>query len=207
MGVNFFVGATDMSWDAWSRGLSFDNEMVGKDGVHKTKCDVFRFQLGTNCIEKGSWFMSNSGCIEELSMRCYNRDGQAKNHMKNFVVAVLKVQKREIDSVNAIGSIEVGVTCEEPNVLELDKYAEELPNVFDNISGERLDPELFSAPRKVEIDFMSRLVPQAIKELGDGQGIYFPRKWEDVNKGIAKRSEYRSRLCGKELKRWDPTMP
>ena len=77
--------------------------------------------------------------------------------MKNFVVAVLKGLKREIDSVKAIGSMEVGVTCEEPNVLELDEYAEELQNVFDSISGVRLDPELLSASRKVEIDFMNRL--------------------------------------------------
>ena len=53
--------------------------------------------------------------------------------------------------------MEVGVTCEEPNVLELDEYVEELQNVFDSISGVRLDPELLSASRKVEIDFMNRL--------------------------------------------------
>ena len=117
-------------WDAWSCGLSFVNEMAEKDGVHKTKGDLCRFQLATNSVEKGSWFMSNSECIiEELSKRCYNKSGQAKNHMKNFVVAVLKGLKREIDSVKAIGSMEVGVTCEEPNVLELDEYAEELQNV------------------------------------------------------------------------------
>ena len=72
-------------WDAWSRGLSFVNEMAEKDGVHKTKGDLCRFQLATNSVEKGSWFTSNSECIiEELSKRCYNKGGQAKNHMKNF---------------------------------------------------------------------------------------------------------------------------
>ena len=75
--------------------------------------------------------------------------------MKNFVIAVLTSLKREIDSAKTIGSMEVGVTCEEPNVLELDGCAEELQNVFDNVSGVR--PELLSASRKVEIDFMSRL--------------------------------------------------
>ena len=35
--------------------------------------------------------MSNSECfIEELGKRCCNKGGQAKNHMKNFVVAVFK---------------------------------------------------------------------------------------------------------------------
>ena len=65
--------------------------------------------------------------------------------------------------MKAIGSMEVGVTCEEPNVLELDEYAEELQNVFDRISVVRLDPELLRATRKVEIDFMT-------KESGEGQG-------------------------------------
>ena len=159
-------------WDAWSRGFSFVNEMVEKDGVHKTKGDLCQFQLATNSIEKGSWFMSNSECIiEELSKSCYNKGGQAKNHMKNFVVAVLKGLMRENDSVKAIGSMEVGVTCEEPNVLELDEYAEELQNVFDSISGVRLG---FRAVDCVE-EGRDRLhesvggVSQATKELGEGQ--------------------------------------
>ena len=79
-------------WDAWSRGLSFVSETAEKDGVHKTKGDSCRFQLATNSVEKGSWFMSNSECIiiEELSKRCYKKSGQAKNHIKNFAFAVLK---------------------------------------------------------------------------------------------------------------------
>ena len=182
-----------------SRGFSFVNEMAEKDVVHKTKGDLCRFQLATNSVEKGSWFMSNSECIiEELSKRCYNKSGQAKNHTKNFVVAVLK------------GSMEVGVTCEEPNVFELDEFAEELQNVFDSISGVRLDPELLSASRKVEIDFMNRLevYRKRPRNWAKDQGIHvIPMKWVDVNNGDDKRPEYRSRLWGKELKRWDPTMP
>ena len=54
--------------DAWSRGVSFVNEMAEKDGVHKTKVELCRFQLAPNSIEKGSWFISNSECIiEELA--------------------------------------------------------------------------------------------------------------------------------------------
>ena len=93
--------------------------------------------------------------------------------MKKFVVAVLKGLKREIDSVKAIGSIEVGVTCEEPNVLELDESAEELQNVFDSISGVSA-----SRSRAVECveegrDRLHELVggvPQATKDLGEEQG-------------------------------------
>ena len=43
------------------------------------------------------------------------------------MLAVLEGLKREIDSVKAIRSTEVGVTCD---VLELDEHAEELQNVF-----------------------------------------------------------------------------
>ena len=59
--------------------------------------------------------------------------------------------------MKAIGSVEVGVTCEESNVLELDEHAEELQNVFDSISGAHFDPELLSASTKVGIDLMNRL--------------------------------------------------
>ena len=78
-------------WDAWSRGLSFVKEMAEKDGVYKTNCDLCRFQLTTNSVEKGSWFMSNSGCIiEELGQRWYSRDAPSENFTKKFVLAVLK---------------------------------------------------------------------------------------------------------------------
>ena len=61
-------------WDAWSQSLSSVNEMAEKDGVHKTKGDLCRFQLATNSIEKGFWFMLNSECIiEELTKRCLNQ--------------------------------------------------------------------------------------------------------------------------------------
>ena len=64
--------------DGWSR---FVKEMAEMDGVYKTKGDLHRFQLASDSIEERSWSMSNSEyIIEELSMRCYNRDGQAKSH-------------------------------------------------------------------------------------------------------------------------------
>ena len=65
--------------------------------------------------------------------------------------------------------------------------------MFDSISGVRLDPELLSASRKVEIDFTNPLeVPQATKELGEGQGQgihVIPTKWVDVNEGDDQRPE------------------
>ena len=82
--------------------------------------------------------------------------------------------------------------------------------MFDSISGVRLDPDLLSASRKVEIDFMNRLdvYRKRPRSWAKDTGIHvIPTKWVDVNKVDDKRPEYRSRLCGQELKRWDPTMP
>ena len=74
--------------------------------------------------------------------------------------------------MKAAGLMEVGVTCEEYNVLELDECAEELQNVFDNISWVRLDPELLQVSRQVEINFMRRLnvYRKASEAQGDGHG-------------------------------------
>ena len=82
--------------------------------------------------------------------------------------------------------------------------------MFDSISGVRLDPELLSASRKVDIDFMNRLevYRKRPRNWAKDKGIHvIPTKWVDVNKDDEKRPAYRSRLCGKELKHWDPTIP
>ena len=162
--------------------------------------------------------MSNSGfIIEELSRRCYNRDGQAQNYTKKFVLAVLKGLKREIDSVRVVGSMELAVTGEEPNVLELDDYAEELQNVFDCLSEVRLDPELLSASKKFEIDFMSRVdvYRKRPRNCEADKGIHvIQTKWVHVNKGEAsdqctdrdcagKNSFGGTRSCQERLHRWD----
>ena len=70
--------------------------------------------------------------------------------MKNFALAVLKGLNRDLESVKALDSVEVGITCEAPNVLERDEFAQDLQNVLDNISGVRHDRGLLSASRNVE---------------------------------------------------------
>ena len=52
--------------------------------------------------------------------------------------------------------MELGLTREESTMLELDVHAEELQNVFDDISGMRLDPELLQVSRQVVVDCVSR---------------------------------------------------
>ena len=128
---------------------------------------------------------------------CCNQDScRTREHHTRFVLAVLKGLKNEIDSSKAIGSMEVGVTCEEPNVLELVEYTEELLDVFDSIRGIRLDPKLLKVSRHVELDFMSRLgvYRKRPRTWATDRGIpVVPTKWVDVNKGDAKQPEYRSR--------------
>ena len=92
------------------------------------------------------------------------------------------------------GSMEVGVTCEEPSVLELDECTEELLKVS----------------RHVELDSMNR--PDGYSKrprpwATDRRFFAFPTTFVDVIKGDAKQPEHRSRLCGKELKRCVPTLP
>ena len=108
-------------WDAWSRVIvSFVKEMAEMDGVHQTKGELCRLSVGNKQLSRRDlWFMSNSECvIEELSMRGYNRDGQVKNHMNNCVVGCVEgpEERQRLNSVKAIGPMEVGVTCQEPNV-------------------------------------------------------------------------------------------
>ena len=99
---------------------------------------------------------------------------------------------------------------EESDVLQPDEYAGKLQDVIDDISGVRLDPELLQVSRQVEIDFMSRMNVhrRRPRQWATEKGIpVIPTKWVDVNTGDARQAENRSRLCEKELKRWDPTMP
>ena len=75
-------------------------------------------------------------------------------------------------------------------MLEFGGYAEELQNVFDSISGVRLDQELSSASRKPGIDFMSRLDVhrKRPRNWATDKGIHvIPAKWVDVNNGDAKQ--------------------
>ena len=84
--------------------------------------DLCRFQLATNNIEKGSLVHVDLRVhLEELSKRCYNKRWPGQ------------VSHEELCGC----CVEVGVICEEPNVSEIDEYAEELQNVFGRISGVR----------------------------------------------------------------------
>ena len=179
------------------------------DHVYEAKASMCRFQLTDKFIEdhvEQSGFISNAECIiEQLCEWC----GQDSCRTRS-VLSVLKGLENERNSEKAIGFMKIGITVEETNALQLDEYMEELFDVFDFVSGTRLDPELLKVSRQVEIDFMSRLgvCRKRPRTWATDRGIpVIPTKWATVNKGDARQPESRSRLCGKELERWDPTMP
>ena len=105
-------------WDRWSRGLSSVKKMEESDGMHKTKSELCRSQ-STICFPRtGSCFKSNSEYVTgKLGMCCCNTEKRTKIHGKNVMMMVLRSLKRENDSVNAVGSKEVGRAVEESNMM------------------------------------------------------------------------------------------
>ena len=78
-----------------------------------------RCPMSGQFAEKESRFVSNSECItQELREWCCSQD----SCRTRFMLSVLKCLKNEIDSAKSMGLMEIGVTCEEPSVLELDEY-------------------------------------------------------------------------------------
>ena len=201
-------------WDVWFRGLSFFNEVAEKDGVHGTKGDLCRFQLATKSIDKGSWFMSNSKCIiVELSKRCYSKDGQAQNHMENFVVVVLNGLKRErnlceSDWFNGSWRFFWWTQCARAWRVR-GKGAEELQNVFDSISGSASQFwVVMSVSRKVEIHYMN-LLEVYRKQWRIGAFVSSQRKvqtWTEAmtsDQIVEKNSNVGTRRCQERSHRWD----
>ena len=105
-----------------------------------------------------------------------------------------------------VGSMDIGahvdeeaIGWDEPNAVEAEFY--------DEISGALLDPKLVAEARKKEIEFVREfgVYEKVPAEQAEGKAKVTV-KWCDVNKGDAQRPEYRSRLVGRELRKWDPFM-
>ena len=75
--------------------------------------------------------------------------------------------------------------------------------MYDDVSGEQLDPRLVKAARALEMEFFKRLgvyttVPRA-EAFQSGVGKIILGRWIDVNKGDSEQPDYRSRFVGKEF--------
>ena len=81
--------------------------------------------------------------------------------------------------------------------------------MFDSISGVRLDHELFSASRKVEIDFINRLEVhrKRPRSWATDKGLHvIPTKWVDVNKGDEQRGCQATRVLVEILRKRTQTL-
>ena len=105
----------------WLWDLSFVEELRDKDDVQETTGNACRFQMTDKIAEdnavKESGFISNSECIIERL-----RERSQDSSRTRFVLSVLKGLKNEIHSAKVLGLMEIGITCEETNVLEVDEY-------------------------------------------------------------------------------------
>ena len=121
-------------WDRWSLGLSFAMKMSKGPDARESQL---------------------CGCSE---------DGQARDHVKNVVMNVSCGLNREIDSLKAIGSYDVGGVGEESNVMKPDENTKKVHCVVCRISSVGFDPRLL---RESEIDVVNLL------------GVYRkrPRQW------------------------------
>ena len=101
----------------------------------------------------------------------------------------------------SIHEMDVGVTGHEE--LNLDQYAD----VFDEVTGVKLPPELVKKARTEEIQFLHSFpVYRKIKKAEAGDAEFVQVRWVDVNKGDLSRFEVRSRLVAKDFKFKNPDM-
>ena len=75
--------------------------------------------------------------------------------------------------------------------------------MYDDVSGEQLDPRLMKAARALEMEFFERLgvytrVPRA-EAFRSGVGKIIQGTWIDVNKGDSDQPDSRSLFVGKEF--------
>ena len=115
-----------------------------------------------------------------------------------LVNVVLKAQRQEVKKRYQLGTLEAGQHVDEPDVwLTSPEYYEE---IYDAITGVRLDPALVAKARNTEMSFLVDelnaykydSVDNCLKTTGKRP---IPVKWVDVNKGDAQHPEVRSRLA------------
>ena len=101
-----------------------------------------------------------------------NEDGRTRSHVDNFVIVSGGLKRK-------IGSKEVGVVCEESNVMHSDEYTEEFQNDAGRISVVGIDPRLLRESRLTDIDFANQL------------GVYLNERTSDTRDCARKNSNGR----------------
>ena len=122
-------------------------------------------------------------------------------------LAVLAAWHRELVSKGLVGALDAGPHVDEPEPLQL--HPEWYEEIYDNISGQRLDPALVAKGRQSEMKFMSDLgvwsydTVQNCLETTGRQPLTVG--WVDVNKGDSDNPDVRGRLSVQETK-WQTTI-
>ena len=181
---------------------------------------------------KTTGWITNAKCVaEELDkFQCRNRLGDESNRHEHvhllggrasaaecytpeLVNAVLRgfVRQLEIDAndrddVPVVMAMEQGVHMD-TDATDWDGPGDIEREFIDEISGALLDPTEVRIARQEEIAFVRDfgVYVKVPEEQAAGKPI-ISVKWVDINKGDEERPEYRSRLVGRELKKWDPFM-
>ena len=118
-----------------------------------------------------------------------------------LVVSILRGLKQEMNQLGMLNSLEAGPTNEEPEV----DYEGLYPEVFDQVSGQKLDPEMVKAARATEMTHVRRYgvyekVPLRVCMERTGKKP-IRVKWVDINKGDDTRPDYRARLVAMEIRK------
>ena len=128
------------------------------------------------------------------------RAAAAQVYPQGLVDSILRGLKRQMTKDGMINSLEFGPVNEEP----AEDWELEFPDVYDQVSGQLLDPKLVAKARADELGYVHRYhvytkvpVQQCLDRAGKNP---VKVKWIDINKGDHDHPDYRSRLVAMEIR-------
>lgn len=222
----FFLHEHPDSAASW--GLWMVREISEMPSVIRTSGDQCPFGLlgsdefGPALIQKRTGWMTNSPRIAAaVTKRCTNRINPKHMHHRHgrvfawkncreseaypprLVSAILKALRAELIDCRLLGALDVGMTADEPEPLQL--HPEWYQHVIDQSTGKPLPPELVAKAREEEMGFVRKMkiweydtVENCLAKSGR-QPI--PMGWVDINKGDDEHPKVRCRLVVQETRR------
>ena len=222
----FFLHEHPDSAASW--GLWMVREISEMPSVIRTSGDQCPFGLlgsdefGPALIQKRTGWMTNSPRIAAaVTKRCTTRINPKHKHHRHarvfgwkncreseaypprLVSAVLKALRAELIDRKLLGALDVGMTADEPEPLQL--HPEWYSHVVDQSTGKALNPELVAKAREEEMSFVRKMkiweydtVENCVAKTGRPP---IPMGWVDVNKGDDENPKVRCRLVVQETRR------
>ena len=129
---------------------------------------------------------------------------EVERYPRKLVTAILRGLCNELRIAGVIDALGAGQHADAPDVWQV--YPEFYEEVYDAVSGQRLDPTLLSQSRKKEMDLIVTVlhaydydtVDNCLASTGK---LPIPLIWVDVNKGDESHPDLRSRMCVAETRR------